>query len=125
VTAIRIVDASALAAIVFAEPEGEDAVARLRGAALAAPALLAYEIANVCLAKIRANPAQRQLLLTAFENWTAMGIELVEVDSRAVLMLADESGLTAYDVSYLWLARRLNAELVTYDRRLARATQAR
>jgi len=29
--------------------------------------------------------------------------------------------LTGYDASYLWLAQRLNAELVTLDRDLARA----
>jgi len=50
-----------------------------------------------------------------------MGINLVTIDLSAVLPLAESLGLTAYDASYLWLARRLGAELVTLDRRLARA----
>ncbi len=37
------------------------------------------------------------------------------------LDLATETGLTAYDASYLWLARQLGAELVTLDQQLARA----
>jgi predicted nucleic acid-binding protein len=36
--------------------------------------------------------------------------------------LAEATGLTAYDASYLWLARTLNAELVTLDRKLAAAS---
>ena len=38
-----------------------------------------------------------------------------------VLALASATGLTAYDASYLWLARRLGAPLVTLDAQLARA----
>ena len=35
--------------------------------------------------------------------------------------LALATGLTAYDASYLWLTRKLGAELVTLDQQLARA----
>jgi predicted nucleic acid-binding protein len=38
-----------------------------------------------------------------------------------VVDLASATGLTAYDASYLWLARHLGAPLVTLDSRLARA----
>jgi predicted nucleic acid-binding protein len=36
--------------------------------------------------------------------------------------LADETGLTTYDASYLWLARHLQGEVVTLDRKMQRAT---
>lgn len=55
--AFKVVDASALAAIVFAEPEAEMIAARLDGARLAAPTLLAFELTNVCLTKIRRGQA--------------------------------------------------------------------
>jgi predicted nucleic acid-binding protein len=51
-------------------------------------------------------------------------LEEVAVDLDATLDLAGRTGLTAYDASYLWLARRLNAELVTLDRQLERAAAA-
>ena len=35
------------------------------------------------------------------------------------------AGLSSYDASYLWLARRLGAELVTLDARLAAAASMR
>ena len=46
------------------------------------------------------------------------------VDQAGVVVLATATGLTAYDASYLWLARHLQAELVTLDRRLAAAASA-
>jgi predicted nucleic acid-binding protein len=42
-----------------------------------------------------------------------------------VLDLALDMDLTAYDASYLWLARHLQAELVTLDVDLADAAQRR
>jgi predicted nucleic acid-binding protein len=35
--------------------------------------------------------------------------------------MAEETGLTTDDASYLWVARELGAELVTWDRALAAA----
>jgi uncharacterized protein with PIN domain len=58
VTDVKVVDASALAAILFAEPEAEAIAERLTGARLAAPSLLDYELANVCLDQAAAEPAR-------------------------------------------------------------------
>jgi predicted nucleic acid-binding protein len=48
-----------------------------------------------------------------------VAVEIVAVDHHEVVRLAEAFGLTAYDASYLWLARRLDAGLITLDRRLA------
>jgi predicted nucleic acid-binding protein len=112
-------DASALAAIVFAEPEAEAVANRLAGARLAAPSLLDYELANVCLTKMRRQPSQREALRAAFRLGHRLKVEIVALDYAAILDLAETTGLTAYDASYLWLARSLGGELVTLDRKLA------
>jgi predicted nucleic acid-binding protein len=78
-------------------------------------------MANACWAKLRRNRRQRDVLLTQFLSYFAMPIDIREVDLLATLSLAERFNLTAYDASYLWLARELNAELVTLDRLLARA----
>ena len=118
---VKVVDASALAALLFGEPDGEQISARLDGARLMAPALLSFEVGNVCLVKIRRRPGQRDALLAAIAILPRMGIETVEIDHGAALLLAEQAMLTAYDASYLWLAEALGAELVTLDRRLESA----
>ena len=120
-TAAKVVDSSALGAVLFAEAAGDRVAERLRDARLLAPVLLSYELASVCLKKIRANPEQRSGFLAAFASWAQMGIELVDIEHYDVLSVAEQFGLTSYDASYLWLAQRLNAELVTLDRQLAHA----
>ena len=44
VMAVKVVDASALGALLFGEPDGEDVADRLREAELIAPALLPFEV---------------------------------------------------------------------------------
>jgi predicted nucleic acid-binding protein len=118
----KVVDASALAALLFAEPEADDVAKRLEGARLAAPSLLDSELANVCLTKMRRQRSDRDSIRAAFRLTHRLRVETVAVDHTAVVDLAGATGLTAYDASYLWHARALDAELVTLDRKLAAAS---
>ena len=120
-TAVKVIDASALAAIVFDEPEAERIAHRLRSAVLTAPPLLWFEMVNVCLTKLHRSPGRRDVILQAFAMQAGLPIESAEVDHANVLRLAEQFGLTGYDASYLWLAQQLDAELVTLDRKLALA----
>lgn len=120
-TAVKVVDASALGALLFGEPQAELISARLRGGRMIAPALLEYEVASICRKKILGNPERRAVFLDSLATLGEMGIEIVPVDQAGVVPLAVKAGLSSYDASYLWLAQRLEAELVTLDRRLERA----
>jgi predicted nucleic acid-binding protein len=117
---VKVVDASALAALLYGEPEAETVARRLGRARLVAPALLGFELANVCLVKSRRYPEQRSALMTAFRLRQRLGVEEVAIDHDSALGLASTTGLTAYDASYLWLAQQLGAELGTLDRQLAK-----
>lgn len=121
---VKVVDASALAALLFGEPEAEAIARRLDNARLVAPALLAFELANVCLIKARRRPEQRPALIAAFRLRGRLRVEEVTVDHDSALELAASTGLTAYDASYLWLSRQVEAELVTLDQQLAMAATA-
>ena len=105
----------------FGEPEAETIADRLTGARLVVPSLPEFELANVCLTKIKRQPTQRDALRAAFRLRPRLKIEVVAVDHVATLELAEATGLTAYDASYLWLTRSLGGELVTLDRKLAAA----
>ena len=120
----KVVDASALAALAFGEPDAAAVASRLGSDALVAPSLLWYEIAYVCVSKIRAHPAERERILDALRMVGHLGVQVAEVEPVAVVQLAAATGLTAYDAAYLWLARHLRLPLVTLDRRLAEAWQA-
>jgi predicted nucleic acid-binding protein len=117
----KVVDASALCALLFGEPDGPAVAERLRDGHLIAPALLPFEVANVCLKKMRRHPGRRDALMIAFGMLDRMEIGVVEVDHGEALVLAEQCGLTAYDASYLWLARRMSIGLVTLDSQLESA----
>ncbi len=122
---VKVVDASALGALVFGEPQAQEVAKLLTGSSLAAPTLWRYEVASVCLKKMRRYPGQRGALLAGLALAERMGIEEVEVAVPEVILLAERLRLTVYDAAYVWAARSLRAELVTLDARLRRATGAR
>lgn len=121
---VKVVDASAAAALLFGEPQAQQAAARLQVSRLVSPALPPFEVASICVKKIKRRPEQRAMLLDALRLLGRLAIEYLEVDIHAVTVLAETAKLTAYDASYLWLARNLGAELVTLDRKLELAAKS-
>ncbi len=118
---VCVVDASAMGALLFGEPKAEEVAEALEGARLAAPGLLRFEMASVCLKKIVAHPELEDRLITAFGLLEKLAINTVQVDHPATVTLARKTSLTTYDASYLWLARELKGELITLDERLVKA----
>lgn len=119
-----VVDASAIAAVIFGEAEGATIAAHVEDESLLAPSLIDYELANIGWKKSRRHPDRRVELLAAIDLLAALRITRVPVPARDMLALAAETGLSAYDASYLWLAMSRDVELVTLDDRLARINQA-
>jgi len=120
-----VVDASVVAAIIFGEPEAPRARQMLTGAELQAPGLLHYELANIARNKAVAAPGQQALVAQQLRDGLAFDVRLDGVHLPAVLGLALETGLTAYDASYLLLAQRLDTPLATFDRQLRNAAEGR
>jgi predicted nucleic acid-binding protein len=116
-----VADATVLAAVVFGEAEQPQAVALLRGRALAAPHLVDCEIANVALKKQRRERLTDDAVVDALEAYSAIDLERHHVDVRAVYALARRYSLTSYDAAYLWLADSLEAPLATFDTSLGHA----
>lgn len=118
----KVVDASVLAAVIFGEPRSAEAVSLMAGADLYAPPLLLYELANTARQKVLGYPDQAEGLIAALELAQRLDIRWVEVDQPRVVRLALDTGLTAYDASYLQVAQGLNLPLVTFDEQLRRAS---
>ena len=117
-----VVDCSALAAVVFEEEWGAEVLPQLTGRRMIAPALLPFELAQVCSTKMRRHRAQSAVLLDQFV--AALGelsLDLEPVGFDELPALAEQYGLSCYDAAYLWLALAHQVPLVTFDRKLAAA----
>jgi predicted nucleic acid-binding protein len=114
----KVVDASALAAIAFAEPGADAVIDQIDGHRLHAPTLVVFELMNVAWKRARKQPAATALFLEALEVLEGLGLRFRGINQEEVVRLGLSTGLSAYDASYLWLARVLDMPLVTLDRKL-------
>ena len=118
-----VVDASALARVAFNEDGWEDIVPAMQHAVVHAPTLLRYEMQNVAAKKCRLEPGRARAVIEALERALdrRAGIIFHDPNPVDVVLLAQVTGLSPYDASYLWLAGFLGADLVTADAVLAAA----
>jgi predicted nucleic acid-binding protein len=82
------------------------------------PYLLAFEIIN----GLRSATMQKRQSINAAEHlldcFLNMGIVFEKVNEKEVLRLAVRKAITAYDASYVWLAKSKKLELLTLDEKL-------
>jgi predicted nucleic acid-binding protein len=116
-----VVDASAIAAILFGEAGAEEVVGAMEGQALLAPTLLPYEVGSVAVGKLRRRTATAEEVGFALGELRRLRISLVEVAAGELVAVAARAGITACDAAYAQLARSRGAKLVTLDRKLRRA----
>jgi predicted nucleic acid-binding protein len=117
---VTLVDASAVAAVLFDEPEAAPVLASV-GSTLLAPGLLRYEIASICSVKLQREPALAKSTLRRYRLFAGLSIDFDEPDWDTLPVLARQWELSAYDAAYLQLALRHKAPLITLDARLAAA----
>lgn len=120
----KVVDASAILAVLLDEPDANKVTPLIDGHELVAPLLILFEVLSTCTVKALSFPEKRSAFEEALRTFARLGIGLREIDLQEVFDLALHHKLTGYDASYLWLAREMKAELVTLDRQLQRASNA-
>ncbi len=87
-TETKVIDASALVALLFAEPAASQVADKIRGCDLIGPALLDFEVVNTCLSKIRRQPSLSEALLDAYAGRSQIRIETIEVDHTCLRSLS-------------------------------------
>lgn len=121
-----VVDASAVAAVLFREPDhGLVTLAIPPDAKLVAPALLALEVANVARTKVRRGEVTRADAETVLADLARWRVRTARVPWAAAWKLAWAHGLTIYDAGYLHVAIARDARLVTLDADLRKAAGKR
>ena len=123
---IAVVDASAAAKWYFEEEYSEDAARLLSDRhSLLAPDLLTVEFANITWKYVRRGEVALAEARDALVALLGLPITLYATGSvmPAGFDIACETGRTAYDSTYLALARAESVRLVTADRRFYNAMQ--
>jgi predicted nucleic acid-binding protein len=91
------------------------------------PALFVTEAANVVSRALKVGVITRQECESSFDLLHAMQASIDPIDSTqsamALAITAFEEGLSAYDATYLLLAKKLGCPLATLDKDLRRAAK--
>jgi predicted nucleic acid-binding protein len=109
---VTVVDASAIAAVLFDEPEAAPIAASVSGK-LVAPTLLRYELASICTTKSIRHPQRAHEIRARYRLLDKLALDYAEPDWDHLPALAQRWALSAYDAAYLQLALALRAPLLT------------
>ncbi len=116
-----VVDASVVvAALVDSGPAGAWSADALRNERPVAPELLPFEVANVLRRLEAGRGLSRDMASLAHYDLLRLDVALWPYLALAESAWEQRGCLSLYDASYVSLARRLRAPLVTLDERLAR-----
>ena len=118
---VKVVDTSALAALLFSEPQAVKIRNAVKNVRLAAPELLRYEIASVALKKHHSENIPHTAIVHALDILNRWDMDWYDISPVKTFETSMTSGLSACDASYLWLARELQADLLTLDTQLQKA----
>lgn len=121
---IVVVDASAIAAIGFEEPERSVVLDLVRHQELHAPPLIEIEVCNIYLRTIRRRPKSATELRRCVQMFFSVPILIRRPETLSALDLAESFGLDCYDACDRELAQQTGSQLVTLDKRLATVAAA-
>jgi predicted nucleic acid-binding protein len=121
-----VCDASALVALLLdGGPVGAWAARTLRGADLAAPSLVGYEVANIIRRHELSGDVSRDQAVQAHVDLLDLAIEHWPYELLAPRAWELRANLSIYHASYVALAELVDATLVTLDRGIERAAGPR
>ena len=118
-----VIDAS-VAAKWFLEEKEREVAENLRRAhldgkiRLAAPGLLFFELANLLVTKKTIFPVKAVSALKAILDMKISFFGFTEGDLEFWVRICRERKISAYDASYLSLAKKLNCDFITSDKKL-------
>jgi predicted nucleic acid-binding protein len=82
------------------------------------PDLFDYELANVLWKAAKHKGLSVSEVKNLFASVNSLGIERYKSDPLKLFLCATETGLTAYDASYLLLAKKYGCSIATFDKQL-------
>ncbi len=122
---MMVVDASAVLEILARTPDGLELESLLAGKELHAPHLIDLEVVNVVRRWELSGVVSRSGAVAVLEAYRAFRIRRYAHEPLLGYVWKVRGNLTAYDASYLALARALRAELITMDAALRKVAGRR
>jgi predicted nucleic acid-binding protein len=117
-----VVDASVIApALADDDEDGERARSRLYGERLTAPEVLDLEVVSVIRKALISGALTRRRAGSALADLVELDLERVSHRRMLARIWELHQNLTPYDAAYVALAERIDATLITADRRLSLA----
>lgn len=118
-----VLDASAAVELLLGTDDGALVADRIDDPAetIQVPHLLSIEVAQVLRRLVAAGDIRPNRAVDALDDLADLDAERYPHEPFLVRMFALRANLTAYDAAYVALAEALDAPLVTFDQRLARA----
>jgi predicted nucleic acid-binding protein len=120
---VIVLDASAAVELLLGTDEGALVADRIDDPAetIQVPHLLSVEVAQVLRRLVAAGDIRPNRAVDALDDLADLDAGRFPHEPFLVRMFALRANLTAYDAAYVALAEALDAPLVTFDQRLARA----
>src|SRR5580765_203479 len=121
-TSVLVVDATVVVvALADDGPDGDRARARLSGERLAAPELVDLEVTAVLRRQVTTGAVDLRRAGLALNDLAALPLQRAPHRDLVTRCWALRDNLTPHEAAYVALAEALRADLLTGDRRLARA----
>jgi len=114
-------DACAIMAVIVKEPERDLVIKLTQNAVLVSPNMVSYEIANALTKMMRKKVIEKERMINAYNYFTKIPINTVEIDMQKALEIAWNYKIYAYDACYLEAAKRLSLPLLTFDDNMIKA----
>ncbi len=118
---LRIIDASALVELLLLGERAGAVERAIRNVHLAAPDSINPEVVNTVRGLERSGQLDGERAAEMVDDFLTVPVTRVATLDLTPAVWGLRHNLTAYDACYVALARELGAELITGDRRLARA----
>ena len=118
-----VIDASAILAVIVAEPERDRIVGITEGHVLVGPGSIPWEIGNAFSSMLKQKRFKVAEAMQGLAIFQSIPIRSLAVDMERALSIADSENLYAYDAYFLECALRYAAPLLTLDRRLSQAAE--
>ncbi|MBN1646762.1 MAG: type II toxin-antitoxin system VapC family toxin [Spirochaetales bacterium] len=120
---MKIVDASALLAILLREPKWREVAELIDINDIAAPESLPMEIGNSLSALVKRNILGVQLAGDVWSAYESIPVRLVKIPYEMAMKIAFTNRIYAYDAYVIAAAKQQRAGLVTLDRQMGKIAE--